>query len=305
MRVLVYLRRQDQWYSSFYNQDVKGIRQWSHSAYQFYQTHQVFQRDYVSLLRPWRDAFGRDNVVLRPYEPSQWPGGDIVRDFCRVVGLPELAATGESDNEGLGFHQLYLKQCLNRVGFEPALNAQVLEILLRLCPEAPARDTLFVDQRLYQRYRVGWEEVNRRLEEEYLGGAPLFREPLPETVRPDIYTVDRPTLAGLLERGQPGPDGGGGCPPAPAVRTGGHDRPVGAQPVGAGAGPRPIHPGGMAGMRRVIPRSCRGPLGVPGSSVVRRRASRYTTGRNVTGIIIMAPGTGPCPGRQQFVTPDE
>ena len=129
LKVVVYLRRQDELYSSFFNQDVKGARQWAHNAYQFYQTHQLFQHDYDELLAVWSRGVGRENMIVRPYEPAQWVGGSIIEDFCSVTGIQPLAAGPVDTNEALGPTQLYIKLCLNRVGYDKGENEGVLRLL--------------------------------------------------------------------------------------------------------------------------------------------------------------------------------
>jgi hypothetical protein len=200
VRVLVYLRRQDQWYSSFYNQDVKGVRQWPHGPYQFYEAHQIFQYDYYSLLKRWSEVFGKENILIRPYEPGQWHEGDILRDFCHTLGIPELDTVLPENQRSLGVHQVYLKQCLNKVGFKPELNDQVLSLLFELIPEAPATECLFVNQRLYRKYRRLWLAVNGDLEREFLGGNALFREPIPESEPPGAYLVNKLVIADFVEK---------------------------------------------------------------------------------------------------------
>lgn len=196
IKVVVYLRRQDQWYSSFFNQDVKGVRQWSENAYEFYQTHQIFQHDYDKLLGIWSSAVGRENMLIRPYEPSQWTGGDIIQDFCAVTGIEALGTARLTPNESLGATQLYVKQCLNRVGFEKGANESVLRLLLRVCPEEPLKQCSYVHRGLYRRLRGRWLQINKRLAEEYLAGEPLFTNPIPP---PDKITVYQPEPQLILQ----------------------------------------------------------------------------------------------------------
>ena len=179
VKVVTYLRRQDQLYSDFFNQDVKGARQWADGPYQFYETHQIFQHHYVDLLDIWSQAFGSDNIIIRPYEPEQWIDQDIVTDFCHVTDTPALKSGSLESNESLGPNQLYAKQCLNKVGFDKSMNDEVLRLLTRLLPERPVRDTMYVHAGLYVRYKKEWEASNRRVSEEYLQGDPLFRHAVP------------------------------------------------------------------------------------------------------------------------------
>lgn len=195
VKVVVYLRRQDQLYSSFYNQDVKGMRQWSESAYAFYETHQIFQTSYYDLLGMWSEIFGKDNMIVRPFEPGQWPGGDIVQDFCAAIGIKPLSSKYRDQNESLGGTQLYLKRCLNKIGFEKQLNDRVVDILNRLCPEEPAGPCFHVHRGLYMKYRKDWQKVNRLLSADYLQGEALFKEGIPEPGQIEIYQVDRDAVA--------------------------------------------------------------------------------------------------------------
>jgi hypothetical protein len=191
VRIIVYLRRQDQLYSSFYNQDVKGIRQWSQSAYQFYQTHQIFGDGYHAVLNKWSDAFGRANIIIRPFEPAQWPDSNIVKDFCNAIGLVSLNGTNAENSASLGMIQLYVKRCLNKVGYDKNLNETVLKILYEICPEEPAKGCVYINKRLYALYREQWQRENRMLSESYLGNTELFREPIPQADEIKLYEIDR------------------------------------------------------------------------------------------------------------------
>lgn len=196
LKVVVYLRRQDELYSSFFNQDVKGARQWAHNAYQFYQTHQIFQHDYDELLGIWSHGVGRENMVIRPYESAQWLGGSIIEDFCAVTGIKPLAARPVSANEGLGPTQLYIKLCLNRVGYDKNENEGVVRLLHRVYPETPVSSCTYVHRGLYRKYRKNWIKVNKRLADQYLGGEPLFTDPIPP---PEKVTLYQPEIPQILE----------------------------------------------------------------------------------------------------------
>lgn len=198
IKIVVYLRRQDQLYSSFFNQDVKGVRQWAHSAYQFYDTHQIFEHDYHGLLKIWSEPFGKENVLIRPYESEQWPDNDIVLDFCESLDIIRLKSGRVSSNKALGVNQLYFKQCLNRVGFEKALNDEVVELLTRVLPEEPAKECLYIRKRLYRQLRKGWLKVNQKLEQEFLQGQTLFHKDIPLPGALNLYSTDKKAVSDCL-----------------------------------------------------------------------------------------------------------
>ncbi len=198
IKIVVYLRRQDQMYSSFFNQDVKGVRQWAHCAYQFYDTHQVFEHNYLKSLRIWSDSFGKENVLIRPYESGQWPDGDIVQDFCALVNTISLKSGRASSNSGFGIHQLYLKRCLNRAGFDKGENEAVVEQIMLLCPEEPTPQCSYVKKRRYRQLRRDWVHVNRRLEEEFLDNEALFQQEIPRADQVLVYETDKQVIAEFL-----------------------------------------------------------------------------------------------------------
>jgi hypothetical protein len=198
VRVVVYLRRQDQLYSSFYNQDVKGVRQWPDSAYQFYQTHQIFQQNYYNLLNAWSEVFGKVHMIIRPFESEQWVNGDIVQDFCAVTGTVLLPSGYKDHNESLGSTQLYLKICMNKIGFDKGTNEDLLDVLLKIYPEEPLKGCSYVNKALYRRYRQQWLRVNRTISQEYLNGDTLFHKDIPVPEDLDIYQVDKSRLADFI-----------------------------------------------------------------------------------------------------------
>lgn len=200
VKIVVYLRRQDQLYASFYNQDVKGARQWARSAYEFYETHQIFRRSYFRVMQLWSKVFGLENVIIRPYERGQWVGGDIVQDFCATIGIPALGSAPYESNLGLGVNQLYIKRCFNRVDLPKADNDAVVAFIQRLCPESPAKNTVYVNHALYGRYRGRWQRDNDRLARTFLQQEQLFSEPIPMANELKLEQVDRAVIAEFLAR---------------------------------------------------------------------------------------------------------
>lgn len=191
IRVVVYLRRQDELYSSFYNQDVKGIRQWSQSAYQFYQTHQIFELGYHGVLKIWSDALGKQNMIVRPFEAAQWQDFDIINDFSHLIGGIPLKGVKAQNNDSLGMVQLYIKRCLNKVGFEKHNNEEVLKVLYALCPEAPLRGCQYIHKSLYKKYRAQWLEENREISDNFLEGRNLFDKLIPTEDQVTVYELNR------------------------------------------------------------------------------------------------------------------
>ena len=41
--------------------------------------------DYDALLSPWRRIFGRENLIVRRFEPSDFTEGDLLADFASAI----------------------------------------------------------------------------------------------------------------------------------------------------------------------------------------------------------------------------
>ena len=98
-RILAYLRRQDKYLEAVYKQRLKTNRS-DGTAHQFYMG-QRNKVDYIQMLAPWTDAFGQDNIIVRPFERSQFPEGNIVADVANLLGLDGIkgfAVRERSDN---------------------------------------------------------------------------------------------------------------------------------------------------------------------------------------------------------------
>lgn len=102
VKVVVYLRRQDELLHALYSthvmqyleaRDIDSFRR----ALPEQRGHEL---DYELMLSRWEDAFGREAMIVRPYERSQLLHGDLVQDFAAQIGfeLPEeLAEPDEND----------------------------------------------------------------------------------------------------------------------------------------------------------------------------------------------------------------
>ena len=72
VKIIFYVRRQDDRIESNYNQAVKEISYRSpHTFTQFLGNGYKSILDYYQVLLPWSDAFGRENIIVRCYEKEQ------------------------------------------------------------------------------------------------------------------------------------------------------------------------------------------------------------------------------------------
>jgi hypothetical protein len=103
VKIIMYLRRQDEKIESMYNASVKNpvvrsdkpfseflavFLDHEHGRFQDVSQHRYNfgAIDYYPILALWQEAFGRENILVRCYEKEQLPQG-IFLDFLTTVGL--------------------------------------------------------------------------------------------------------------------------------------------------------------------------------------------------------------------------
>jgi len=190
VRIIFYVRRQDERIESNYNQMVKGAMIRTHETFsQYYGSGNLPLLDYYNVLLPWRDAFGKENILVRCYEKEQIPNG-IIRDFLTTVGL-------ELDKSFI----------IPQTWANPSLNWDLIEII-RLCNIQFKDDISFhryllnslknvkLNEGLKKQYLLSphqrrdliekYAESNEKVAREYLGrkDGRLFYAPLPESDEP-------------------------------------------------------------------------------------------------------------------------
>lgn len=85
IKVLIYLRRQDRWAESCYNESVKTNRTFERiEEWTFIEE----KAHYLPQLNMLSEIVGKENLIVRVYEKQQLVGGDIVMDFLSVLGIP-------------------------------------------------------------------------------------------------------------------------------------------------------------------------------------------------------------------------
>ncbi|GAA0761815.1 hypothetical protein LRH25_22075 [Ideonella azotifigens] len=93
VHIVCYLRRQSDWVESWFNQIVKtDVSQTSRLSFEDFIARQerLGVMDYQQMLAVWAEAFGADRVIVRPWERGKLLRGNIVDDFCDLVGLKDM-----------------------------------------------------------------------------------------------------------------------------------------------------------------------------------------------------------------------
>lgn len=172
IRVLVYLRRQDEAiYSRHWNSARLG------RGGDFVTPGRALpEYDYERRLRPWARMFGRDSIIVKPFERPRLTGGSVVADVLGIMGCdPVLAVDNPDRNSSLDLVRAeFMQRISTHIGnadqvenFRDDLNWAIDRIVADWPkPVLPARDArMIVD--LYS-------EANARLSAVWGDGGEFF-----------------------------------------------------------------------------------------------------------------------------------
>lgn len=207
-RVIVYLRRQDHWLESWYNQQVKNGNRLTTDMDEFAHG-QRFLLDYETQLGVWAEVFGEDSVVVRPYEREQLPSG-LLEDYLQTLGLGTAAdyplRRPPRHNAQLGPQALAFLNICNGLDLD-AEEAYRLRIITRRVTGQFDRQAVFKSQKLLspdqRRTLVArYERMNDRIARRFAGRGDggLFTEPvvIGDDPGPAASRLDAATVVQLL-----------------------------------------------------------------------------------------------------------
>lgn len=107
VKVLLYVKRQDTYLESLYNQHVKSYDlRYSGSILDFNDSHKFHERrgfDYLRIARDWSEVFGEGAVEVREYPSDSSFGFDAVLDLFSLLKIdpPIRGSKRRWDNEGV------------------------------------------------------------------------------------------------------------------------------------------------------------------------------------------------------------
>lgn len=89
LKIVLYLRRQDIIIMAGYNQQIKAGTQ--RRDIRAVIKNQMSRFDYLAKIKPWEEAIGTENIIIRAYERQQFIEGDLRKDFLvGALGISDL-----------------------------------------------------------------------------------------------------------------------------------------------------------------------------------------------------------------------
>lgn len=207
LRVIVYLRRQDLFIQSLWNQNIKSQVKWTKKFDDFIEkkAYSYFPLNYYEQLTRIAGYIGQENIIVRVYEHGQFEGNGhcIYSDFLQCIGL-EMSAQYTNDNVksnlGLRGNYIEIKRIVNTVP-EYRQMTDFLCSPVKSANNCLAKGSLHTDTSMFsyaqqKTFLERYEESNRKIAEQFLNRSDgrLFYEPLKEypkwEVKPDTMYRD-------------------------------------------------------------------------------------------------------------------
>lgn len=135
IKIVVYLRRHDEWWLSAYNQAVRTVKQprwdWGLEDYLAFQMRRnTFHGNWRHLVDRWAAVFGNERIIVRPFEQEQ-NQPNLLADFFRHIGHEGISIEEiEPVNESLDEKSLRLIDMMQRCEIEDETRQRVIRYIV-------------------------------------------------------------------------------------------------------------------------------------------------------------------------------
>jgi hypothetical protein len=201
LRFCCYLRRQDEYLESQYNQLTKNGTSLHRDVLTAAELEPLRHRmSYLENLNRWAFVLGDKHMTVRVYDRKRLAQGDVVRDFLNNLNIDDsnLQFTERSRNNSLPTRLIPLKRSLNQYIEDAELNKNVNKWIRDRASEEEATVSLLTDperKELFTAYDAENQEIFRRFGQRNEGfgrACPSFskvasKEPDPEDIRDLLY----------------------------------------------------------------------------------------------------------------------
>ena len=185
INVIVYLRRQDKFLLSRWNQKVKqkSTSDAVLSCDEYFELTQKKEKDiyqYGKILDGIAEVIGKENLIVRRFDAESWRDGSIIHDFMHEIGIdvtPEFHELEKNANLSLDKNTTEIKRILNQEeSFTMKEISYMGKFLKKISENYIQKDhTEMLAKEELQQFLKKYETENERIAREYIGdGHPLF-----------------------------------------------------------------------------------------------------------------------------------
>ncbi len=194
IRIIVYLRRQDDFLLSRYSTNIKAGGTEDIRIPNANTIENLY--DYAAILDKWAAVFGKDNIIVRPFETSQMAGRNLIADFSNVLGLTidDGFKIPEDKNRSLDVYTLEFLKLFNR-HIPPFVNGRTNKErgdIIELLEAVSHGPRLAVDAHTLSDFMALFTESNAEVARRYLNRADgrLFIEDRPRGAENNNGSLD-------------------------------------------------------------------------------------------------------------------
>lgn len=183
VKIIVYLRRQDQFMMSRYNQilktDTGGGTQRFYEYFKDMNGKYKCVMNYRQRLDYMAKFFPKENIVVKRFDRSYFYNGDLNADFLHILGVEiddTFAELPKDENLGISVQSGELKRVLNRLGPITFAENQKLLQMLNECEELlPKREVSIMTTEHIEKFMKKFIDDNESIAVDYIGdGKPMF-----------------------------------------------------------------------------------------------------------------------------------
>ena len=190
VKIIFYAMRQDEQLELLYQQRVRQEGTPLDQPFSdFVSSGDLSSLDYYTVLMPWMQAFGKENIIVRCYEKEQLPKG-ICHDFLESVGLTPndqySVPKGRTDRRLNRDFVEILRICNSHFKDDPGFHRFLVQSLDEINPKLDEEKKRMLSPQQRRDVIARYAEPNAKVASEYCGRTDgrLFYAPLPDPDEP-------------------------------------------------------------------------------------------------------------------------
>ncbi len=177
VKLIVYLRRQDEYVESLYNQCVKDYGARVGESFEHFL--RAAYLDYGSYLDDWASLFSGLSINVRIYDRSRFPEKNVVLDFMQAIGLapsPSYQMNNMEANPSLSTRSVKVLARVNaEVSLDRAEHERVVAILLNAETEENRNQKVFLSPSSRLTLLNNFKSSNEKMFKRWLDKPNLFQ----------------------------------------------------------------------------------------------------------------------------------
>ncbi|MGY5584085.1 DUF4422 domain-containing protein [Vibrio cincinnatiensis] len=176
LKIIVYLRKQDDFFNSAYNQCIK-FDNIIFTPAELGSKLKINELDYYQQLSAWAHVFGKENLIVRSFDKNLLYKNDIIHDFFKIINIPLNSDVNIDYNENVSLPLSFLeiRRQINSIDIEyPKFRDEINKIINDLSYVDSFKNVFSMSKYYYESNVETWDDVNNKISKEFLNGDELF-----------------------------------------------------------------------------------------------------------------------------------